>query len=147
MRRLFAAGAGILALTGCSNGSDQAAEETTVARVIDGDTIETGDGERIRLVQIDAPEIDEGECYAEEAAAALDELLAPGADIRLEADPRLDDVDRFGRLLRYVHAGEDNVNLELETTRARENRLMFELYAAIFQNRMGMIESAITSSR
>ncbi len=37
----------------------------------------------------------------------------------------------------------NNVNLELETTKARENRLMFELYAAIFQNRMDMIGSAI----
>ena len=38
----------------------------------------------------------------------------------------------------------NNVNLELETTKARENRLMFELYAAIFQNRMNLIEAAIT---
>ena len=38
----------------------------------------------------------------------------------------------------------NNVNLELETTKARENRLMFELYAAIFQNRMDLIQSAIT---
>ena len=40
-----------------------------------------------------------------------------------------------------------NVNLELETTKARENRLMFELYASIFQSRMELIQSAITSSR
>ena len=46
-------------------------------------------------------------------------------------------------------AGSDgnNVNLELETTKARENRLMFELYASIFQSRMELIQSAITSSR
>jgi len=46
-------------------------------------------------------------------------------------------------------AGTDgnNVNLELETTKGRENRLMFELYAAIFQNRMEQIQSAITQSR
>ena len=31
----------------------------------------------------------------------------------LEADPRLDRVDRFGRLLRYVHAAGKNVNVEL----------------------------------
>jgi flagellar basal-body rod protein FlgB len=41
----------------------------------------------------------------------------------------------------------NNVNLELETTKARENRLMFELYASIFQSRMELIQSAITSSR
>jgi len=46
-------------------------------------------------------------------------------------------------------AGTDgnNVNLELETTKARENRLMFELYASIFQNRMEMVQAAITQSR
>ena len=113
MRRLFAVAAAILALAGCSNGSEEAAEETTVARVIDGDTIETGDGERVRLVQIDAPEADEGECYAQQAAAALGDLIPPGTVIRLESDPRLDEVDRFGRLLRYAHTGEKNVNLEL----------------------------------
>jgi flagellar basal-body rod protein FlgB len=41
----------------------------------------------------------------------------------------------------------NNVNLELETTKARENRLMFELYASIFQSRMELIQSAISSSR
>ncbi len=37
----------------------------------------------------------------------------------------------------------NNVNLELETTKARENRLMFELYASIFQSRMELIGNAI----
>ena len=113
MSRYFAAAAAILALTGCSTGSDAADEETAVARVIDGDTIETDAGERIRLVQLDAPELQDDECYAQEASAALGDLIPPGTEIRLEADPSLDDVDRFGRLLRYVHRGEKNVNLEL----------------------------------
>jgi micrococcal nuclease len=114
MGRYFAVGASILALAGCSTDPHTGSQEDmTVARVIDGDTLETGSGERVRLVQIDAPEVDEGECYAREASAALRALLQPGTKIRLEADPRLDDVDRFGRLLRYVHRGETNVNLEL----------------------------------
>ena len=33
--------------------------------------------------------------------------------VRLEADPHLDQVDRFGRLLRYVWFGGVNLNLEL----------------------------------
>ncbi len=37
----------------------------------------------------------------------------------------------------------NNVSLETETTRARENRLMFELYASIFQSRMDLIGTAI----
>jgi len=113
MSRFFAAGAAILALAGCSTGEDPAREETAVARIVDGDTFETEAGERVRLVQIDAPELQDDECYAPEASAALGDLLPPGASIRLEADERLDDVDRFGRLLRYVHRGEENVNLEL----------------------------------
>jgi micrococcal nuclease len=113
MNRYFGVGAAILYLAACASSPESVVEGTTVARVIDGDTIETGDGERVRLVQIDAPEIDEGECYAAEASAALDDLLPRGTEIRLEADPRLDDVDRFGRLLRYVRRGDTNVNLEL----------------------------------
>jgi micrococcal nuclease len=40
-------------------------------------------------------------------------MLPPGTTITLEADPRLDQVDRYGRLLRYVHRAGTNVNLEL----------------------------------
>ena len=36
-----------------------------------------------------------------------------GSAIRLEADPALDRVDRYGRLLRYVWRGSVNVNVEL----------------------------------
>ena len=35
----------------------------------------------------------------------------------------------------------------METASAKENRLMFELYASIFQNRMELIQAAITQSR
>jgi flagellar basal-body rod protein FlgB len=41
----------------------------------------------------------------------------------------------------------NNVNLEQETAKARENRLMFELYASIFQSRMDLMQTAITQSR
>jgi endonuclease YncB( thermonuclease family) len=118
MSRVFAVVAAILAGAGCSSESDSTAgdggaDETVVARVGDGDTIESESGERVRLVQIDAPELGEDECYGEEAAETLRDLLPPGSAIRLEADPRLDDADRFDRLLRYVHRGDLNVNLEL----------------------------------
>jgi micrococcal nuclease len=112
VRRAFAATAAALALAACGNGAEPA-DLAEVARVIDGDTIELTGGERVRLVQIDAPELQEGECHAAESAVVLTGLLPRGAAIRLEADPRLDDVDRFGRLLRYVHRGDLNVNLEL----------------------------------
>jgi hypothetical protein len=40
-------------------------------------------------------------------------LLRIGTAVRLEADPRLDRVDGYGRQLRYVWRGGMNVNVEL----------------------------------
>ncbi len=97
----------------CALATVSAAGAETVRRVIDGDTIELTGGARVRLVQIDATELGSGECYSRKAAQALRSLLPAGSTIRLEADPRLDRVDRYGRLLRYVHRGALNVNLEL----------------------------------
>ena len=79
----------------------------------DGDTLDVRAGARVRLVQIDAPELGEGECYARESLRELERLAPPGERIELEADPELDDTDRFGRLLRYVHGADANVNVEL----------------------------------
>jgi micrococcal nuclease len=79
----------------------------------DGDTLDIRGGERVRLVQIDAPELGEGECYAPESRVELERLASRGDRVELESDPRLDDSDRYGRLLRYVHAVGANVNVEL----------------------------------
>jgi micrococcal nuclease len=90
------------------------ATQATVAEVVDGDTIALADGRHVRLVQIDAPEEDgEPECYGAEAGRVLARLLPVGTRVGLVADPRLDRVDRFGRLLRYVYRGPRNLNLAL----------------------------------
>lgn len=74
----------------------------TIARVLDGDTIVLADGRRVRLVQLDAPETDEDECYAAEAKGVLIRLLPFGTEVEIETDPALDERDRFGRILAYV---------------------------------------------
>lgn len=84
----------------------------TVARIVDGDTLVLQGGARVRLVQIDAPEAG-AECYSAASTRELRRLAPPGARVVLESDTRLDRVDRYGRLLRYVHAGGRNVNVEL----------------------------------
>ena len=102
--------------SGATERSETAARATrtfAVARIIDGDTIELENGKRVRLVQIDTPELDEHECYAGRSRATLARMLPSGTDVRLAPDPRLDKVDRYGRLLRYVFRGEKNVNLLL----------------------------------
>jgi len=84
-----------------------------VARVIDGDTIALTTGQRVRLVQIDAPELSGSECYSAKAKATLVRVLPRGASVRLEFDRRLDRADRYGRLLAYVWKGQANVNVAL----------------------------------
>ena len=106
----------VASLASCAGGSHASAPKRTravVERVIDGDTIVLAGGRHVRLVQIDAPEVQEDECYGAESARVLRGLLRPGAHVRLETDPRLDRVDRFGRLLRYVVRRGRNVNLVL----------------------------------
>jgi endonuclease YncB( thermonuclease family) len=101
-------------LAGCGgSGQEPGGASVTVERIVDGDTLVLTDERRVRLVQIDAPEDQDGECYAAEATEALEELVPAGTAAELEADPALDDVDRFGRLLRYVLRDEANANLEL----------------------------------
>jgi micrococcal nuclease len=84
-----------------------------VAAVYDGDTLTLRDGRRIRLVQIDTPELGSGECYSRAARTALLNLAPPGGRVVLDVDVALDRVDRYGRLLRYIRRSGSNVNLEL----------------------------------
>jgi micrococcal nuclease len=84
-----------------------------VTSIADGDTLTVAGGTRVRLVQIDTPELGSGECYSRAARRALARLVPVGSTIRLEADPALDQVDRFGRVLRYVRRGTMNVNIAL----------------------------------
>jgi len=88
-------------------------ETARVERVVDGDTLALAGGRHVRLVQIDTPELGSGECYSHAAARVVGRLAGSGQAVTLEADPALDQVDRYGRLLRYVWSRGSNVNLEL----------------------------------
>ncbi len=79
-----------------------------VTRVVDGDTIELGNGETVRLVGMDTPEV--GECGFERSASNLGRLVL-GQRVRLG---RIDEErDRYGRLLRYVDVGTQDAGLRL----------------------------------
>ncbi len=87
-------------------------ESAVVARVIDGDTIELVGGQRVRLVQIDTPE-KHVECYGDQASALTKRLIPAGTHVRVEQDPKLDQVDRYRRKLAYVWKGDEDVNVTL----------------------------------
>jgi endonuclease YncB( thermonuclease family) len=95
------------------SGTPEVFGDHTVANVIDGDTVRLTNGLRVRLAQIDAPEVSEGECYADDARETLASLLPVGSGVKLERDRRLDGVDRYGRLIRYVVGKRGIANLEL----------------------------------
>jgi len=110
---LLAALAGATALLEQPAASARSTASAVVVSVYDGDTLTLADGRRVRLVQLDTPELGSGECYSRAARNALLRLVPLGSRIGLEVDPSLDRVDRYGRLLRYVHRGRTNVTLEL----------------------------------
>jgi micrococcal nuclease len=87
-----------------------------IDHVSDGDTVALRNGQRIRLVQIDTPEVFFGrECYGRAASWRTKTLLPPGTRVRLFPEPATDRIDQYGRLLRYVVRVRDGliVNIRL----------------------------------
>lgn len=85
-----------------------------VVRVIDGDTIELENGQRVRYIGIDTPETVDPrkpvQCFGVEASNRNKQLVE-GKRVRLEKD--LSETDQYGRLLRYVYVNDIFVNLSL----------------------------------
>lgn len=92
----------------------------TVIEVFDGDTISVdiaGHQETVRFIGVDTPETHDPrkpvQCYGETAAAFTAKLLS-GQKVRLEADARDSNRDKYNRLLRYVYLADGTlVNAEL----------------------------------
>ena len=104
------AGAPVLTQTGTAK----------VDRVIDGDTISVrlaGARYTVRLTGVDTPEATHPTRGVEPdgpEAAAYTTARLTGATVRLDRDPAGDDIDAYGRLLRYVVlASGENVNATL----------------------------------
>jgi endonuclease YncB( thermonuclease family) len=85
-----------------------------IDHVVDGDTVALANGQRVRLVQIDTPEVYFGvECYGRAASKRTKAMLPPGTRVRLQAEPATDRVDQYGRLLRYVVRAGDGLDVNL----------------------------------
>lgn len=86
-----------------------------VTRVIDGDTIEITNGEKVRYIGVNAPESvhpkKSVQCFGKEAAV-YNRKLVEGKVVRLVRD--ISKTDKYGRLLRYVYLRDGTfVNLAL----------------------------------
>jgi endonuclease YncB( thermonuclease family) len=102
---------GLLGVTGCADvdGGDSVtrarAPTAVVTRVVDGDTLELDNGETVRLIGIDTPEVYGGtECGGAQASAYM-ERIATGRRVSVRTDPTQDTYDRYERLLAYLEAG------------------------------------------
>ena len=111
----------VLAAVAPSAGAKRPLSVYRIGHVVDGDTVTLMNGQRVRLVQIDTPEVYFGtECYGRAASRWTKRMLPAGTRVRLLADPATDRADRYGRLLRYVVRVSDglNVNVRLVTVGA-----------------------------
>ncbi len=93
-----------------------ASQSTTyvIDHVTDGDTVVLASGQRVRLVQIDTPEVSFGtECYGKAASRTTERLLPEGTRVHLFSEPATDSVDDYGRLLRYVVIADNGVNVNI----------------------------------
>jgi micrococcal nuclease len=93
------------------------AARSVVARVVDGDTIVLRGGERVRLIGVDTPEMNDPRPDVRAlavAAAAFVRATAERKAVRLEYD--WERRDRYGRTLAYVYL-EDGTFLNAEIIR------------------------------
>ncbi len=86
-------------------------EKVFVKRVVDGDTIELGDGRMIRYLNIDTPETVKPnspvECFGSEAKK-LNQSLVENKTVYIKGDK--ESKDRYDRYLRFVFLNESEVN-------------------------------------
>lgn len=103
-----------LAVLGSGPGSEVAGDGSVVAFVPDGDTLHMEDGERVRLLGMDAPEMGHDGAPDGHHAAAARELLAELVlDRRVTLIPGPRKRDRYGRLLARVQDGQGRLVNEL----------------------------------
>ncbi len=85
---VLALAVGLASIVGCTASTPAAPTDTArVERVADGDTLVLRGGSRVRLVQVDAPELGQGECYGAASKRVLGRLVQVGARVELEARP------------------------------------------------------------
>jgi micrococcal nuclease len=102
---LAALAAGVAA---CDGGSKCGPSSALVTRVVDGDTVELENGEKVRYLCVNTPEISSPvECYGPEASA-FNRDLVENKVVKLEYD--VECRDKYDRLLAHVTVGGQEVN-------------------------------------
>ncbi len=104
-------------------------EAVTIARAVDGDTVELEDGRKIRLIGVNTPEsTNRQEEYGKEASNYTSEQLE-GKQVWIQKD--VSDTDRYGRYLRIIWMAipEDDMNEEEIRSKMFNANLVLNGYA------------------
>ncbi|MBM3709037.1 MAG: hypothetical protein FJW61_01245 [Actinobacteria bacterium] len=133
-----------------NDGDDVQPDTFLVYEVIDGDTFIIKNGESVRLLGINAPEMDR--YYYEESGEVL-RIIVEDKKVRLEKD--ITNRDLYGRFLRYVYLDDLFVNLEMvkrgfanvftmaPDVKYADILVMAERYAR--ENELGLWQKSLTS--
>jgi micrococcal nuclease len=116
--------------------SSLASDLFTIKRVIDGDTLLLRNGERVRLIGVDTPEVHESDKLQRDAertqtdietirrlgreSSAFVKKMVRGKRVRLEydqANAAIGHRDRYDRILAYVYLQQDGTFLNAEIVR------------------------------
>jgi micrococcal nuclease len=97
----------LLLISGCITGNTTLKLEGPyeVTKVVDGDTLDLDNGDRVRFSGINTPET--GECYHDEAWDRLIDLVL-NKKVYTEKDKS--DTGKYGRKLRYIYVDNKSVN-------------------------------------
>ena len=93
--------------------------DTTIQRVVDGDTVVVAGGHHVRLIGVDTPETKDPrrpvQCFGRQASEFVATLLPKGVGVRLVGD--VEDRDVYDRTLAYVYRLPDGLFVNAELVR------------------------------
>ena len=90
-------------------------DDGVVRTVLDGDSFELLDGVKIRMIGIDAPDVETDACFSGDATTHLRQLLPAGTSVRLTYDQTK--TDRQNRTLAYVYRVPDGLFVNVALVR------------------------------
>jgi micrococcal nuclease len=100
--------------------------DTTIQRVVDGDTVVVAGGHHVRLIGVDTPETKDPrrpvQCFGRQASEFVTTMIPKGVGVRLVGD--VEDRDVYDRTLAYVYRLPDGLFVNAELVRQGYARVL-----------------------
>lgn len=109
--------------------------KVTLSKCVDGDTakfVVNGEVKTVRFLSINTPEIahddQEAEPYGNEASKFTCDALTTAKSIKLQYDPKSDEVDKYGRLLAWIFVDNELLQEKLVKDGLAEVKYVYDDY-------------------